>query len=188
MTTAPGASSTSEHSELDQLLERLEELLTGVDELDPEIRNTVYELLDGVDALHRLALTRLEHLLGDDANRLRDADPVVAWLFHAYGVGVDLQTAAEEALTEIRPYIHSHGGRVDVLDVTDGVVRVRLGGSCVGCTASAVTLQEGVEKALAEGVPGFAGVDVVEEEEAEPHPPPGPTLLQIETRPGARGG
>lgn len=187
MTTAPGANTTSEHSELDQLLERLEELLTGVDELDPEVRNTVYELLDGVDALHRLALTRLEHLLGDDANRLRDADPVVAWLFHAYGVGVDLQTAAEEALTEIRPYIHSHGGRVDVLDVTDGVVRVRLGGSCAGCTASAITLQEGVEKALAEGVPGFAGVDVVEEE-AEPHPPPGPTLLQIETRPGARGG
>lgn len=186
MTTAPSDPTSADRGELDSLLERLEELLTGVDELDPQVRDTVYELLDGVDALHRLALTRLEHLLGDQAGRLRDADPVVGWLFHAYGLGVDVHAAAEQALSDIRPYIHSHGGRVDVLDVTDGVVRVRLGGACAGCTASAITLKEGVEKALADGVPGFAGVDVVEEE-AEAHPPPGPTLLQIETRPGARG-
>jgi Fe-S cluster biogenesis protein NfuA len=179
---------TPSDRDLDQLLGRMEELLGGVDELDGETRDRVYELLDGVDALHRFALTRLSELVGDaEVARLRDADPAVAWLFDAYGIGVDVDDAAERALEDIRPYIHSHGGRVDVLDVTDGVVRVRLGGACAGCTASAVTLREGVEKALAEGVPGFAGLDVVEEE-AESHPPPGPTLLQIETRPGARGG
>lgn len=181
------ASETAPHrDELDGLLDRLEQLLQHVDELEPETRDTVYEVLDGVDALHRLGLTRLGQLLGErEVGRLRDTDPVMAWLFGAYGVGVDVDAAAERALEDIRPYIHSHGGKVEVLDVTDGVVRIHLGGACAGCTASAVTLQEGVEKALAEGVPGFAGLEVVEEE-AEPHPPPGPTLLQIETRPGAR--
>jgi Fe-S cluster biogenesis protein NfuA len=163
----------------DDLPDRLEALLAEIEELDEEARAKVFELLDGIDTLHRSALRRLEEALGEEeVGRLRSSDAALAWLFDAYGIGVDEAGAAEAALESIRPYIHSHGGRVDVLGARDGVIRLRLAGACSGCTASAITLKEGIEQALEDGLPGFRGVEV-EEDEAESHPPPGPTLLQI---------
>ena len=150
---------------------------------DEGVRERVFALLDGVDALHRHALERLAALLTpEQIEGLRARDPAVAWLFEAYAVGVDERAAAESALQTVRPYLHSHGGDVAVLDARGGVVRVRLSGACSGCTASTVTLRRGVEEALRERFPGFAGMEV-EEEDALPHPPPGPTLLQIEVAP-----
>ena len=167
---------------LGPLLDRLEELLGEVDEFDGPIRDTVFELLDGVDALHRLAVTRLAALL-DDVRILRQADPAVAWLLEAYGVGVDDVDAASAALDAVRPYIHEHGGDVRVLDVADGVVRVQLTGACSGCTAAALTLRDGVEEALREGLPGFVAMDVAPDSGAPAHPPPTQVLLQITPRP-----
>lgn len=170
-------------SALDQLLERLEAVLEAVDALEPEVRDVVFELLDGLDAVHRMALTELVDALEEpQVERLRAARPEVAWLLDAYGFGGDQREVAEEALESIRPYIDSHGGRVDVLDAADGVVHVRMAGACSGCSASAVTLTEGVEEALRSGVPGFARMEV-EEDHGTPHPPPGQTLVQIGPRP-----
>lgn len=164
--------------DLDQLLTRLETLLAETEQLDEPLRAKVFELLDGIDALHRAALRRLGEALGDATVRRMRQDPGVAWLFDAYGIGVDERAAADVALETVRPYIRSHGGSVEVLAAQDGVVRVKLAGSCSGCTASAVTLREGVEQALVEGLPGFARLEV-EEEDAPPHPPPGPTLVEL---------
>lgn len=169
---------------LAQLLDDLEELLAEVDALDDGVRARVFSLLDGIDALHRLALGRLAARLDPaQIERLRAAEPALAWLFDAYAVGVDERAAAEAALDAVRPYLHSHGGDVAVLAAQGGIVRVRLSGACSGCTASTITLQRGVEEALREHLPGFAAMEV-EEEAAEAHPPPGPTLLQIESYAG----
>lgn len=148
--------------------------------LDPGTQELVFGLLDGVDDLHRAALRALEDELDEtQVRRLRGAHPAISWLFDAYAVGYDQRAAAEEALEAVRPYVESHGGRVEVVDVTNGVVTVRLAGACAGCTASAITLQEGVIAALSEGFPGFARMEVIEDPDAAPHPPPGPTLHQI---------
>jgi hypothetical protein len=118
---------------MDDLLGRLEELLGEVDNLEEPIRQAVFELLDGIDAMHRLALGQLAKGIGSEAvQRLRDSDQAVAWLFDAYGIGIDELAAAEEALASIRPYIHSHGGKVEVLAARQGVVRVRMSGACSG--------------------------------------------------------
>lgn len=169
---------------LGALLERLETLVRDVDEIEEPVRARVFELLDGIDTLHRMALGRLGQVVGPETlAAARDADPAVAWLLDAYSVGVDERAAAEAALESILPYISSHGGEVEVLDVTDGVVRLRLAGACSGCTASAITLTEGIEEALRDGFPGFAGIEVAQDD-AVPHPPPGATLLEIlPTRP-----
>ena len=172
--------------ELDELLTRLEDLVGVLEGLDDAVvRSQVFELLDGVDVLHRFALTRLTEELerrGVAVEELPDAHPAIGWLFEAYGLGIDEQRAADLALETIRPFVHSHGGEVEVLDVTDGVVHVRLAGACSGCTASDETLTHGVEEALRDGLPGFVRV-TVEEDDAEPHPPPGQTLLQIQPGP-----
>lgn len=167
---------------LGPLLDRLEELLADVEALDDDVRSRVFELLDGVDAVHRLAITRLAETLGDDLAPLRRRDPAISWLFEAYGVGVDDPEAASAALEPIRPYIHEHGGDVEVLGVEQGVVRVRLSGACSGCTSAADTLRHGVEEALRENLAGFVAMDVAPDSGAPSHPPPGPVLVQIQPR------
>lgn len=165
---------------LDELLDHLERLLSEIERISEADRERVFALLDGIDALHRMALLEMAAQLSeDDLERLRQGHPAVAWLFDAYSVGVDESGVADRALESIRPYIESHGGKVDILDVTGGVVRLKMSGACAGCTASAITLREGVEEALRDGFAGFVRIEV-QEDPAEPHPPPGPTLLQIE--------
>lgn len=170
-------------ADLDELLGRLAELMAQVEALPEPARGQVLELLDGVDALHRVALTQLEAALGlEVVADLRRAHPALRWLLDAYGVGLDERDAVEQALSSVRPYLHSHGGDLEVLEVRGGVVRVRMSGACAGCTASAITLREGVVAALEERYEGFVALDVVEDL-APPHPPPGPTLVQLSARP-----
>jgi Fe-S cluster biogenesis protein NfuA len=170
-------------SDFEHLLDRLEELLSRVEQLDAPVRDEVFELLDGIDILHRSALRHLGEALGPDlVEKLWGAHPAITWLFEAYAVGVDEVATAEAALEQVRPFVHSHGGEVEVLDVRGGVVSLRMAGACAGCTSSADTLRHGIEEALAEHLPGFAGIDVAEDD-AAPHPPPGPTLVQITSRP-----
>lgn len=171
-------------SSLEELLRQMEARFDSVQRLEQPAQDTVFELLDGIDTLHRLALGQLTQGIDPDVlAKLRDADPAVAWLLDAYGIGVDQFTAAEEALQQVLPYVHSHGGDVEVLEAADGVVRLRLSGSCSGCTASNVTITESVETALREHVAGFSHVEVEEDPEATPHPPPGPVPVKIERRP-----
>lgn len=183
-TARPGRPADVALAALEPLLDRLEQLLADVEELAEPVRESVFELLDGVDAVHRLAIGRLGDMLGDGLPSLRRADSAVDWLFEAYGVGVDGIDAASAALEQVRPYLHEHGGEVEVLGVQQGVVRVRLLGTCSGCTAAAETLRHGVEEALRENLPGFMGMDVAPDDDgAAPHPPPTQVLLQITPRP-----
>lgn len=177
---------TDDASPLDAILDRTEELLEAVDAMPETDRRTVIELLDTVDEVHRLALVRLGQSLSPaEIEHLRGAHPAIAWLWEVYGVGFDARTLVERALATIRPYISSHGGEVEVLGVDRGRVTVQLGGACAGCSASAITLQHGVEAALRAGYPDFRELAVHEPDGAAGHVPPGPTLLQIDWHPDA---
>ncbi len=73
----------------------------------------------------------------------------------------DVQTRVEQALEGVRPYLGSHGGDVELLEVTDGdVVRLRLLGSCDGCASSSVTLKLAVEGAIEAAAPEIVGIEV----------------------------
>jgi len=60
-----------------------------------------------------------------------------------------------QVLDLIRPAIQDDGGDIELVDVTDGVVRVRFHGACVGCPSNAMTLQDSIEKNIREHVPGI---------------------------------
>jgi len=68
---------------------------------------------------------------------------------------------AEQVQDTIRPYIQGDGGDIELLDVTDGVVQIRLAGACVGCMHSMMTLQLGVERMLKEAVPEIKAVEAM---------------------------
>lgn len=69
----------------------------------------------------------------------------------------------EQTLDTLRPYIASHRGHVEIVDFDerDGVLLVRLGGTCQGCAASTVTLKQGIESRLREAVPEVKHVEAV---------------------------
>ena len=67
-------------------------------------------------------------------------------------------------LEKVRPYIQRDGGDIEFVNYLDGIVYVKMFGSCVGCTAIDSTIKDGLEALLLEEVPGVIGVEVVEEE------------------------
>ena len=69
----------------------------------------------------------------------------------------------EKTLDTLRPYIASHRGNVEVVDFDelDGVLLLRLGGTCQGCSASSVTLKQGIESRLRAMVPEVKHVEAV---------------------------
>jgi Fe-S cluster biogenesis protein NfuA len=66
-----------------------------------------------------------------------------------------------EALDEVRPYLGSHAGGVELVGIDpDGVVQLRLEGSCDGCPSSTQTVKLAIERAIEEAAPEVTRVEV----------------------------
>ena len=59
---------------------------------------------------------------------------------------------------QVNPMVARHGGRVELIDVQDAVVMLRMGGGCQGCGMADVTLRQGIEGMLAQHVPAVRGI------------------------------
>ncbi len=172
-------------TEFQHLLDWVGQGVAAMDQIEDEhIREQVFALLEGVDLVHRQGLQRVLEMLGavgsQDTLRRITEDPTVHTLLEMYDlVPLSECDQVEQALEPAYAYIESHGGQLDLLDVRDGRVRVRLSGSCGSCPGSAGTLQRVVEEALREGFPGFTAL--VAEEPSPPKRTPiqfGPTVLR----------
>ncbi len=139
---------------------------------DPKVRENVEELLDWVDAFHREGLGRLVEMIrawrGEIFLESVQRDEVAGALLDAYDLGdtddVDLEAeeAVNAALEELRPFVESHGGTIVLDSIVDGVVKVRMLGSCDGCPSSTATLTGGVEEALRRHWHNFRRLEVVD--------------------------
>ncbi len=69
-----------------------------------------------------------------------------------------MRQKVEAVLDTVRPGLRADGGDVELIDVNEGVVTVRLTGACGGCPMAAVTLRNGIERVLREEVPGVKEV------------------------------
>lgn len=159
----------------DQVLVRIGELAEELSEHpDPKVAEKVEELLDWVDAFHRDGLGRLIEMTrqwrGEIFLESVAGDPITGTLLEVYGLGEGpeatdaAEAAVHAALDSIRPLIESHGGHLEVEKVEDGIVTLRLKGTCDGCASSAATLTYGVEAALRDGWPNFRRMEVLEGE------------------------
>jgi Fe-S cluster biogenesis protein NfuA len=70
-----------------------------------------------------------------------------------------MREKVEAALAKIRPTLQADGGDVELVDVTDGVVKVKLTGACGTCPMSTMTLKMGVERILKEQIPEIKRVE-----------------------------
>ena len=64
-----------------------------------------------------------------------------------------MKEKVQEVINKIRPALQADGGDIELVDVTDGIVKVRLQGACRGCPMSEMTLRMGVEKTLKQEIP-----------------------------------
>ncbi len=72
-----------------------------------------------------------------------------------------MKERVKEVLDKIRPSLQADGGDVELVDVIDGVVTVRLQGACHGCPMSQMTLKNGIERLLKKEIPEVKEVQSV---------------------------
>lgn len=165
-----------------QALERaghIEQLLERLEAVDGEANELATETVAAMLELYGEGLARIMEAVEAASPALvrsLAADELVSHLLVLHGLHpVDVRTRVRSALAEVRPYLESHGGGVELLDVEDGVVRLRLEGSCSGCASSRVTLKLAVEEAIHKAAPEIEAVEAAGVDES-----PDGGLLQIE--------
>jgi len=72
-----------------------------------------------------------------------------------------MREKVEKALNDIRPQLQADGGNVELVDVENGVVKVRLTGACAGCPMSQMTLKQGIEVYVKRAIPEVLSVEAV---------------------------
>jgi Fe-S cluster biogenesis protein NfuA/nitrite reductase/ring-hydroxylating ferredoxin subunit len=164
---------------------RIDALLEAVDGFaDPAARDTATELVQSLVDLYGEGLARIMALANGLSAELA-GDELVSHLLILHGLHpVALAERVRGALEEVRPYLASHGGDVELLDVDEGVARLRLTGSCSGCPSSTVTLGLAVEDAIRKAAPDVERIEA----EGAAGPAPSAPLLTIEVVEPARDG
>ena len=172
-------------------VEHLEARLEELEQLaDPEARDLALESVQALLELYGEALRRvLRHAAaagGEQLVELLAADEWVAQLLLLHGLHPEeVEARVRRALDEVRPYLASHGGSVELLRVEGGTAYLRLEGSCHGCPASTLTLRSSIEEAVRRHTPELEGVVAEGEVPATPATP-APELVQLCPAPAAR--
>ena len=175
MTQQSGPSST----DLRAVGERIDALLDASAANGPVARERAEELVRLVVDLYGAGLGRVleivhEHGGLDASLEALAEDDLVASLLLVHGLHpYDVTTRVQQALENVRPYLGSHGGDVELLSIDGGVVRLRMLGSCDGCPSSSVTLKLAVEGAIEAAAPEVSAIEV---EAATAQQKTGPTL------------
>lgn len=74
----------------------------------------------------------------------------------------EMKEEVESVLETIRPQLMQDGGNVELVDIEDGIVKVRLVGACSSCSSSTMTLKMGIERALKKAIPMVRCIEAVE--------------------------
>lgn len=155
MTAAMDSDQFQKHAaEIEQLVERV----NGV--ADPDARALALELLQSVMDLHANAMARIVELLAESGDAGRKtlatlgADPLICGLLVLYGVHPEsLPDRVARAIERVSPQLRKQGGAVELVAVTDEVVRLKIQSSGQGCGSSPEALRDTVERVVREAAP-----------------------------------
>ena len=168
--SAPGRVNGSPHpvGDFNQQAKRIQELIGRIESLpEASARRLLHECLQSLLGLYGDGLARVLQLVGNEGRggeKVREAllqDKLVRGLLLVHGLHPDsLETRLHGALDKVRPYLKSHGGNVELIDLEDDTALLRLEGTCKSCPSSSVTLELAVRNALEESCPDLAGFEV----------------------------
>ena len=162
-------------TEVDRVGERIEQLLGEFDGADAELaEDLVHTLIEFYGA----GLARIVEIVdGPLLDRLAEDDHIRGLLVLHDLHPRSTHERVTEALDKVRPYLGSHAGDVEFVGIEDGVLRLRLQGSCDGCPSSTVTAKYAIERMVREVAPEIS--DVVVEGVVEDAGPGGRPLLPL---------
>jgi Fe-S cluster biogenesis protein NfuA len=168
--------------------ERIEMLIQEVAKFpDPRARATTEELVQalldmyGEGLAHMLELTVQSEASGHALIETFTKDDLLSSLFLLHGLHpVDIETRIARALVEVRPYLQSHGGNVELVKVENGVAYLRLEGR----PSSTTRLKQAIEEAIYKAAPDLDELQV----EGVIDPPPRPGIPVVFVPPRRRKG
>ncbi len=149
-------------------LQKIETLVQTIESAaDPNVRTSAIELMQSLMEINGAGLERMMEIVfesGTTGGAIIDdfaGDELVESLLLLYGLHpLSIETRILQALEKVRPYLLTHKGNVELVGVTEGVVHLKLQGSCDGCASSAMTLKLAIEEAIYESAPDLVGLKV----------------------------
>ncbi len=150
----------------ESIAKNIDDLLEKIKDFPDEQREIVSELIKNIDDFNKIALTKLVKLFksNEQGKKLLVESlkqPEIYAMFLKYGIiKEDKKVKVAKAIEHIKPYIHSHGGDVELVDIKDNTVIVRLKGSCQGCSQVSFTLQETILEAVKAYVPEIENIEL----------------------------
>ncbi|HVT26386.1 MAG TPA: NifU family protein [Lacipirellulaceae bacterium] len=155
-------------SSFERRIGRIESLVERIEQsADPSLREAAREMVRCLLELHAEGLRKILHLAAGSngaAQSVLDAwlkDDLVRSLLLLHELHPEsLESRVRHALENVRPYLRSHGGNVELLELGEGRVRLRMDGNCHGCPSSAATLRDTIERAILELAPDAGEIEV----------------------------
>ena len=151
---------------MSQSIEQIEELIRAIEEWpDSAARTSAVALVQALMDFHGEALDRMMEIIANGQNGYAifekfAGDELVSNLLLLYGLHpLPLEQRVSEALEKVRPHLDSHGGNVELLGIQDGIVRLRLEGSCRSCRSSTETLTHAIEAAIYAAAPDVVSIE-----------------------------
>ncbi|MDX1522285.1 MAG: NifU family protein [Anaerolineae bacterium] len=160
----------TEDKAFQERLQRVETLINQIQtSANPMVQTSVEELIQTLLELHGVGLEAMLDVIWESGEAgqsiIHDhlaSDKLVSSLLLLHGLHpLPLENRVQQALEKVRPYLESHGGNVELLDITGGVVQLRLRGSCEGCAASSMTLKYAIEEAIYEVAPDVVSIEAL---------------------------
>jgi Fe-S cluster biogenesis protein NfuA len=157
------------NQDFQQRIGKIESLISEVEGIaDDKTRETVRELVQALLDLHGAGLERLMDIVFESGQagpaiiEKFGHDPLTSSLLLLHNLHpLNLEERVLQALNQVRPFLGSHGGNVELLGISDdGVVRLRLEGSCHGCPSSQITLKHTIEEAIYAASPDVTAIEV----------------------------
>ncbi len=158
---------------LEVVAQEIEDVLSKLRDYPEDVRELVSKLLELIEEFNRVPLIKLvKHLKSSEEGKklllelARDAD--IYTLFLKYGiVRKDIRVEVAKIIELIKPYVRSHGGDVELVDVKEDTVFVRMKGACQGCSQVGITLTEGILQAIRENFPQIKKIELVRDQPVE---------------------
>jgi Fe-S cluster biogenesis protein NfuA len=156
----------STNKELQQQIQRIGGLVQEIESIaDPSVRASTKQLVQLLMEFHGAGLDRALEIVantGEPGLRLIDElgrDPLVSSLLVLYGLHPDdVDTRARRAVEHALPKVQRGGGELEVLDISNGIVRLRLSVSGHTCGSTANTLKSMIEEAIYESAPDVTSI------------------------------
>lgn len=134
---------------------------------DDSARNKCREIIAKLLELHQAGLAQIFSILRNANASYQQVldeclrDDAVRSLMLLHNLHPEsIEHRVRQALDQVRPYLNSHGGDVELLEISPTAVHLRMNGNCHGCPSSAATLHDMIERAICELAPDAGSIEV----------------------------